>query len=70
VGGATGPMTIGHLYDRAGSYSPVFIAGLACVSLLATIVSLFLVPSKMRDFVEDESMTPGAWQPVTTGQEN
>jgi predicted MFS family arabinose efflux permease len=42
IGGATGPMVIGHLYDRAGSYQPRFIAGLACVALLAAVISLFL----------------------------
>ena len=42
VGGATGPMVVGHLYDRAGSYLPIFIVGLACVALVAAILSLFL----------------------------
>jgi predicted MFS family arabinose efflux permease len=42
VGGATGPMVVGHLYDRAGSYLPVFIVGLACVAFMAAVVSLLL----------------------------
>lgn len=42
VGGATGPMVIGHLYDRAGSYQPRFIVGLAGVALAAALVSLLL----------------------------
>jgi predicted MFS family arabinose efflux permease len=42
IGGATGPMVIGHLYDRAGSYQPRYIVGLACVALLATTISMFL----------------------------
>ena len=42
VGGATGPMVVGHLYDRAGAYLPTFIVGLACVALAAAILSLFL----------------------------
>ena len=42
VGGATGPMVVGHLYDRAGSYMPSFLVGLAAVALAAAIVSLFL----------------------------
>jgi MFS family permease len=42
VGGATGPMVVGHLYDRAGAYLPIFIVGLACVALAAAILSLFL----------------------------
>jgi predicted MFS family arabinose efflux permease len=42
VGGATGPMVIGHLYDRAGAYEPRFILGLACTSLLAAGLSVLL----------------------------
>ena len=42
IGGATGPLVIGHLYDRHGTYEPRYIVGLAAVSLLAVIVSLFL----------------------------
>ena len=42
VGGATGPLVIGHLYDRHGSYEPRYIVGLAAVALLAMFVSLLL----------------------------
>ncbi len=42
VGGATGPLAVGHLYDLHGHYEPRFILGLAGVALLAAIVSLFL----------------------------
>jgi MFS family permease len=42
VGGATGPMVVGHLYDRFGSYQPRFIVGLAGVALLAAFLSLLL----------------------------
>lgn len=42
IGGATGPMVIGHLYDRAGSYQPRFIVYLACVGLAAAALSLLL----------------------------
>ena len=42
VGGATGPLAIGHLYDRAGSYQPRFIVGLALVSFAAAGISLLL----------------------------
>lgn len=42
IGGATGPMVIGHFYDRAGSYQPRYIVGLACTTLLAAGISLFL----------------------------
>ena len=42
IGGATGPMVVGHLYDRAGSYQPRCIVGLAFTTLLAAGISLFL----------------------------
>ena len=46
IGGATGPMVVGHLYDRASSYQPRIIVGLACTSLVAALISLLL----RRDF--------------------
>jgi predicted MFS family arabinose efflux permease len=42
IGGATGPILVGHFYDRFGAYQPRFIVGLACTALLAAIISLFL----------------------------
>jgi predicted MFS family arabinose efflux permease len=42
IGGATGPMVVGHFYDRAGSYQPRCIVGLAFTTLLAAGISLFL----------------------------
>jgi predicted MFS family arabinose efflux permease len=42
IGGATGPLWIGHLYDRAGSYEPRFIVYLAGVAFAAAVLSLFL----------------------------
>lgn len=42
IGGATGPMAIGHWYDRAGFYQTHFVVYLACVAFGAMIVSLFL----------------------------
>lgn len=42
IGGATGPLWIGHLYDRAGGYQPRFIVYLAGVAFAAAILSLFL----------------------------
>jgi predicted MFS family arabinose efflux permease len=44
IGGATGPLWIGHLYDRAGGYQPRFIVYLACVAFAAVLLSLFLPP--------------------------
>ncbi|HSY35435.1 MAG TPA: MFS transporter [Acidobacteriaceae bacterium] len=42
IGGATGPMVVGHFYDRAGSYQPRCIVGLGFTTLLAVAISLFL----------------------------
>ena len=42
IGGATGPLVVGHLYDRTGAYQPRFIVGLACIALLAAAISLLL----------------------------
>lgn len=42
VGGATGPMFIGHLYDIAGFYHSRFIVYLAAVAVVAVAVSLAL----------------------------
>ena len=42
IGGATGPMFVGHLYDRAGGYRSQSMASLALVALAAAAVSLLL----------------------------
>jgi predicted MFS family arabinose efflux permease len=42
IGGATGPMAIGHWYDRVGFYQPRFIVYLACVAFAAVAISLLL----------------------------
>ena len=42
IGGATGPMAIGHWYDRVGFYQPRFIVYLACVAFAAVALSLLL----------------------------
>ena len=42
IGGATGPLWIGHLYDRAGAYLPRFIVYLAAVAFGAVVLSFFL----------------------------
>jgi MFS family permease len=42
IGGATGPLWIGHMYDRAGAYLPRFIVCLAAVAFGAVILSFFL----------------------------
>jgi predicted MFS family arabinose efflux permease len=42
IGGATGPMFIGHLYDSAGTYHSRYIVYLAAVAFAAVGVSLLL----------------------------
>ena len=42
IGGATGPMVVGHFFDRAGSYQPRCIVGLGFTTLLAAAISLLL----------------------------
>ena len=57
IGGATGPMMIGHLYDRAGSYQPRFIVYLACVAFAAAALSLLLRRDKGRAELEAANAT-------------
>ena len=42
IGGATGPMLMGHLYDQHGSYQPRFVVGLACTCIAAALLNLLL----------------------------
>lgn len=42
VGGATGPIVVGHFYDRAGSYQPGLILALALICAVAAACSLLL----------------------------
>lgn len=42
IGGATGPLWIGYLYDGAGAYLPRFIVYLAAVAFAAVVLSFFL----------------------------
>lgn len=60
IGGATGPMMIGHLYDRAGFYHPRFIVYLACVAFAAVALSLVLRRDK-----EGAEREAGALKAVT-----
>lgn len=58
IGGATGPLWIGHLYDKAGAYLPRFIVYLAGAALLAVVLSLFL-PSG-RESAEQRELAESA----------
>jgi predicted MFS family arabinose efflux permease len=42
IGGGTGPVVFGHLYDLAGSYQPRLIVGLAIVAFASAAASLLL----------------------------
>jgi MFS family permease len=57
IGGGTGPVVIGHLYDRAGSYEPRFIVGLAIIALAAAAVSLLLRSEARPPALELEEIT-------------
>ena len=56
IGGATGPLWIGHLYDHAGAYQPRFIVYLAGVSFSAAILSLFLRSRGYRTIRERDTV--------------
>jgi predicted MFS family arabinose efflux permease len=43
VGGASGPIVVGHFYDRAGNYQPRMIAALALTCVVAAALN-FLLP--------------------------
>lgn len=49
VGGATGPLTFGRLYDRMGSYQPQIVLYIGSGALLAAILSLLLYRDRTRD---------------------
>lgn len=42
VGGATGPIVVGHFYDRAGMYQPQMVVGLALMCVVGAVLSLLL----------------------------
>ena len=63
IGGATGPLWIGHLYDRAGAYLPRFIVYLAAVALGAVILSFFL-QSDQESITTEREMTANAGVPL------
>lgn len=62
IGGATGPLWIGHMYDRAGAYMPRFIVYLAAVAFGAVILSFFL-PSDRESFKSEQEMSANASVP-------
>ncbi len=63
IGGATGPLWIGHLYDLVGAYLPRFIVYLAAVAFGAVILSFFL-QSNQKSTTSEREMTANAGVPL------
>jgi predicted MFS family arabinose efflux permease len=63
IGGATGPLWIGHLYDRAGAYLPRFIVYLAAVAFGAVLLSFFL-KSGQESMKSAQEVTANAGVPL------
>ena len=63
IGGATGPLWIGHLYDRAGAYLPRFIVYLASVAFGAVILSFFLRSDK-ENIASERELTANVGVPL------
>jgi MFS family permease len=63
IGGATGPLWIGHMYDRANAYMPRFIVYLAAVAFGAVILSLFL-PADQKGIKSKQEMSANASVPL------
>jgi predicted MFS family arabinose efflux permease len=63
IGGATGPLWIGHLYDHAGAYLPRFIVYLAAVAFGAVILSFFLQSDK-ENIASERELTPNVGVPL------
>ena len=63
IGGATGPLWVGHLYDRAGAYLPRFIVYLAAVTFGAVILSFFL-KSDQKSIKSEQKITVKAGVPL------
>jgi len=60
IGGATGPMVVGHFYDRTGSYQPRYIVGLACTTFLAVAISLLLRSDRTPYNADIDTLAPAA----------
>lgn len=59
VGGATGPIVVGHFYDRAGMYQPRMIAALAFTCVVGAALSL-LLPRYPVEFGDDTEESIGS----------
>jgi predicted MFS family arabinose efflux permease len=57
VGGATGPIVVGHFYDRAGNYQPGMIVALALTCIVGAALSLLLPRYPTESSNETKDMT-------------
>jgi len=57
VGGATGPIVVGHFYDRAGHYQPGMIVVLACTCVVGAALSFLLPPYPLESSAQMSNMT-------------
>ena len=63
IGGGTGPLWVGHLYDRAGAYLPRSIVYLAAVAFGAVILSFFL-QSGQKSITSERKVPANAGVPL------
>ena len=57
VGGATGPIVVGHFYDRAGMYQPRLVAALALTCVVGAALSFLLPRYPVEPSVETNDVT-------------
>ena len=57
IGGATGPLTMGRLYDLAGSYQTRFVLYMACSALGAAALSLLLRQKKGENAIVADGLS-------------
>jgi predicted MFS family arabinose efflux permease len=53
IGGGTGPVFVGHFFDRAGAFQLPVLLGLASIAFAAVLVSLFLRRESTIGYLED-----------------
>jgi predicted MFS family arabinose efflux permease len=63
VGGATGPIVVGHFYDRAGMYQPRVVVGLALTCVVGAALCLLLPRYPAEPYVATDTIIPGTLAP-------
>jgi MFS family permease len=58
VGGATGPIVVGHFYDLFGMYQPRMIVALALTCVAGAVLSFFLPSYSEKPTENAPSMEP------------